>query len=404
LRTKGIETVKEFSEAMRRSREVRFRLSAAVLEGRKPEKGDIRRLELIREALEAIPSGPGGRSLSYDGKSLGLDLSYEIGELHKDLVYLRQGEEALLRHLESIHPGFAVELEAGRDFLAAAPPAFDSFVTDRDGTVNNYCGRYYSSIQSVYNAVFLTRFARRRCGRAVILTSAPLESGGLLEISVVPLGVFVLAGSKGREARDEEGRSHRLPIPSEQQAALNRLNHELTRLIRQPEFEVFGLIGSGLQFKFGQSTVAHQDVHGSIPGELSSRFRQSVLAVVESLDPQGNVFRTEDTGKDLEILLTVHEGEGAGLRDFDKGDGVRYLDRELELGLGRGTSLVCGDTPSDLPMIQAAADAGRRLWSIFVTREAALRERVHAACPRSWFAGEPDVLVALLNELGRKGR
>jgi hypothetical protein len=387
---------------MRRSREVRLRLAVALLRKAAPEEEAIRELESLRRSLGAIPEGPAGRSLSYGGKSLHFDLSYEIGELQKDLVYLREGEEALLRHLAELHPGFHRELESGREFLSAAPPLFDSFVTDRDGTVNNYCGRYYSSIQSVYNAVFLTRFVRRRCRRAVVLTSAPLSDGGLEQVSVMPPGTLVLAGSKGREALDESGRIHRLPIPESQQVALGRLNDELSRLVEQPQFEVFGLIGSGLQFKFGQSTVAHQDVHGSIPEELSRRFRETVLSTLASVDPQGKVFRTEDTGKDLEILLTVEDGSRAGLRDFDKGDGVRYLDGELGLGLARGSGLVCGDTPSDLPMLAAAAEAGGSPWSIFVTREEGLRRQVRAACHRSWFAGEPDVLVVLLNELGRE--
>jgi hypothetical protein len=353
-------------------------------------------------------------------------------------LYLEGGEEALLDRLADNHPGFATELEAGcrflRPFLAAVPQGFRTLVTDRDGTVNNYCGRYYSSIQSAYNAVFLTRFARRCCRRSVILTSAPLAEGGLIDVSVFPPGIFVLAGSKGREALDEQGHRHRLPIPQAQQAALNRLNRGLARLLEQPEFEIFGLVGSGLQFKFGQSTVAHQDVHGSIPEDLSRRFRESVETLILELDPERKFFRTEDTGKDFEILLTVDDtrsAEGAGLeggagtgnstgptggneppdgtgteglRDFDKGDGVRFLDRILGLHLDRGPNLVCGDTPSDLPMVEAAALTSGETWTIFVTRDNGLREAVRAACPRSWFASQPDVLVALLNELGREIR
>ncbi|MBN1838023.1 MAG: hypothetical protein JW820_19350 [Spirochaetales bacterium] len=398
---------------MRASREARVRITEALLEGPGPMAGDLDELRRILDSLEAIPRGPEGRILSYDGKQLSFDLSYEITELHKDLLYLERGEAALLRRLAELHPGFAVELEAGRSFLGAIPSEpgaaalFRSLLTDRDGTVNNYCGRYYSSIQSVYNAVFLTRFARRRCGRSVILSSAPLEGGGLLDVSVVPPGAFVLAGSKGREALDEEGGRHRLPVPAAQQAALDRLNRELERLLERPEFEIFGLIGSGLQLKFGQSTVAHQDVRGSIPEELSRRFRESVQDLILTLDPERKTFRTEDTGKDLEILLTVDarakEGAAGGdLRDFDKGDGIRFLDRELGLGLNQGPNLVCGDTSSDLPMVEAAVQAGGETWAIFVTRDAELRRRLRRTCPRSWCASEPDVLVALLNELGRE--
>jgi hypothetical protein len=95
---------------------------------------------------------------------------------------------------------------------------------------------------------------------------------------------------------------------------------------------------------------------------------------------------------------------GDGLRDFDKGDGVRFLDRTLGLHLDRGPNLVCGDTPSDLPMIEAATRTGGETWSIFITRDNSLREEVRTACPQSWFASKPDILVALLNELGREKR
>lgn len=392
---------------MRLTQEVRVGITGALLEegenaGVGPPGADIEELRRARLLLEQIPRRNGRGSLTYHGKPLFLDLSYEIGELEKDLVYLDRGEDSLLGYLAEMHPELPGELEEGRAFLAGGPPRFHSFVTDRDGTVNNYCGRYYSSVQSAYNAVFLTRFARRRCRRAVILTSAPLQEGGLLRVSVVPAGSFVLAGSKGREALDEGGRLHRMPISVGQRERLEELNQQLAGLVRQPEFEIFGLVGSGLQLKFGQSTVAHQDLHGSIPQDLSRRFREAVYGLIQTLDPQRNTFRTEDTGKDLEILLTVEDGGGKGLRDFDKGDGVRYLDQELGLELATGPNLVCGDTPSDLPMVEAAVRAGGETWSVFVTRDADLRKAVRRACPRSWFVSEPDVLVALLAELGRE--
>ena len=420
LRSERIETLREFSELMRRTRDVRAVITQGLLDGGAPpdpvpEKSDIECLERAKGLLEAIPLEGGRRRLRFNDKSVFVDLSYEIDELAKDLVYLQRGQAALLEYLGELYPRLSAELAEGREFFARAPGRFGCFVTDRDGTVNNYCGRYYSSVQSVYNAVFLTRFARRRCRRSVILTSAPLREGGLVEVSVLPPGGFVLAGSKGREALDEQGRLHRLAISAAEKAALDALNHELARLVERPQFEIFALIGSGLQLKFGQSTVAHQDVNASIPQELSRGFRKAVHELLRRLDPEGTTFHTEDTGKDLEILLTVADRGGA-LRDFDKGDGVRFLDRELGLGLKRGDTLICGDTASDLPMVAAAVEAaseagdgagtqgGTDTWSVFVTQDAALRQAVQAACPRAWFAGRPDVLVTLLNELAKEDR
>lgn len=75
-------------------------------------------------------------------------------------------------------------------------------MSDRDGTVNNYCGRYLSSVQSVYNSVFLTRYAVKKVTNGTILTSAPMENMGLVDIATTSReGVFIYAGSKGRECR-----------------------------------------------------------------------------------------------------------------------------------------------------------------------------------------------------------
>lgn len=67
------------------------------------------------------------------------------------------------------------------------------WVTDRDGTINNYCGRYMSSTQAAYNAICCARFAAICCSRSIVLTSAPLTSPGYVDVSVVPRGLFAVA-------------------------------------------------------------------------------------------------------------------------------------------------------------------------------------------------------------------
>lgn len=417
---------------------------AAVPERRLPA-ADVDSLAAALEALRAIPEETGGRRRrlgvqrggSGEEVPLLLDLSYELGELEKDLFFLRHTEEAFLAYLAGLHPGFAPELEAGVSFLKDLPRV--SFFTDRDGTVNNYCGRYRSSIQSAWNGLFLARFARGRTRHAVLLTSAPLDGGGLLDVSVMPRELFHWAGSRGREILDRRGRRRRLPIEEEKQRRLEALNRSLEELVGRPEFEVFSLIGSGLQRKFGQTTIARQDIHRSVPEPDSRRFLERVTGLVRSLDPRGVFFRIEDTGTDIEIGLTVGErdgggparppeppegtgrGEGGGPpREFDKGDGIVFISGELGLDLERGPNLIAGDTASDVAMVRAAAGAqdvrragasmegdapaGRtpQTWAVFVTRREELRRAVAAACPRAFFVGEPDTLVAMLNRLGKE--
>jgi len=303
--------------------------------------------------------------------------------------------------MSELHPGFQEELKEARAFCAAMSFPLDCLITDRDGTVNNYCGRYLSSVQSIYNAVFLSRFARAAEVRhAVILTSAPLSDGGLEDLTVSPPGTFVLAGSKGREYLDDRGRRGALAIEADKQRQLERLNRRLNELLQDPAYEIFGLIGSGLQFKFGQTTVARQDIYGSIPTPESERFAGVIRELICDIDPEGLYFRVEDTGKDIEVILTV-EGE-SGLKDFDKGDGILFLDSELGLGLDGGGNLICGDTASDIPMVTAAAGKSPDPWTIFVTREENLQEAVRRVSARAHFVSEPDVLVCCLNQLGEE--
>ena len=399
----AIATLPQFYERMRSTRPVRQAVVTAILERTDVPAGSASFLRQALADLEAIPSDSEGQRLRVGeagATEVHVDLGYEVGELRKDIQFLEEGEDAFLAELARRHSRFVDEVAAGRDALAGL--RFQTFVSDRDGTVINYCGRYASSIQSAWNAVFLTRFARARTRRSVVLTSGPLQDVGLVNLAVTPPGAFVYAGSKGRESLDPEGRRRQYAIDPRQQEMLDAFNRRLGALLDEPGHEVFRLIGSGLQHKFGQTTVARQDIHRSVPEDRSNAFLERVRALVRSLDPEGVSFRIEDTGLDVEILLTV-EDEGGGRRDFDKGDGVRFLNDDQKLAMDRGPCLVCGDTSSDVPMLEAALDVAPEVRSVFVTRREDLRERVKSRLPGALFVSEPDALVAILNGLAREG-
>ncbi len=330
-------------------------------------------------------------------KELSLDMSYEIAELEKDIVYLEGGDEALFDHLAGIHDGFADEVDRTMGYLADLTRHL--FVTDRDGTVNNYCARYRTSVQSVYNAVYLTNYARNRALTSVIVTSAPLEPDGIIEVMTVPRHAFVVAGSKGREFRDVEGHRHELPIPHEQQKAMDRLNQELKELLERNANRRFRDIGSGLQRKYGQTAVSYQDVSESIEQEESEAFRRRVVDVVRSFDPEARTFHIEDTGYDLEIILSVDDS-GETSRDFDKSDGVRFIDTEIDLGLDRSPALVCGDTSSDVAMLRWVVENSPASRAVLVSTDNRLIEDTRAAVPDLLIVSTPDVLVASLGRLG----
>jgi len=153
------------------------------------------------------------------------------------------------------------------------------------------------------------------------------------------------------------------------------------------------LIGSGLQYKFGQTTIARQDVSSSIPELKSTAFLIKVENLLKRLDPDNQYFRIEDTGLDIEIILTVSDSGSDSLKDFDKGDGLSFLNTELSLNLSDGKTLICGDTFSDLAMVKKSIEITGTTIAIFVTTDEKLKKELSRICPKSILVSSPDVLV-----------
>lgn len=397
-----VQTLEQFYELMHRTAETRRSVVDRVL--RSESTGEP--AGTLKEALQALQGIPRGASspkanglyrLSHGKRDLYLELTYEIEELERDIRYLEGGEDALLGYLNERNAHFHEEVRTLASALGGV--RFKNLITDRDGTVNNYCGRYRSSVQPAYNAVFLARYAGQ-VRTPVLLTSAPLRDFGLVDISVLPEGSVVYAGSKGREYLTRRCEYRTYPIDREKQEMLDRLNRRLEKLLSAPEYQVYGLIGSGLQFKFGQTTISRQDINHSIPDQESVLFLNVVRNLVRDLDPGRRYFRIEDTGMDIEIILTIEDpGRPGELKDFDKGDGIRFLDRELGMELSQGPNLVCGDTRSDIQMVRASMAATNDTWSVFVSDDQRLRETLRKECPHPLFVSSPDVLVTALGSL-----
>ncbi len=393
-------TLSQFYGLMRRTRDTRARMVLDYMQSGSVQPPDLELLRAAMAALQGLPRRSGKTLLLLEGEDvIATDLRYETLELEKDIFYFSHGEENFLCHLEGLHAGFAGEVSEIMNGLGEG--SFRNFLSDRDGTVNDYCSRYASSIQSAYNAIFLTRFAKTHAKNPVLLTSAPLEFGGIRDVATVPDGTFIFAGSKGREYFSLNGERGESAIPLQQRSVLERLKERLNGMLLEQKNSRFALIGSGFQQKFGQITVARQDINRSITSSDSDRWLERIRETVAEIDPRGEDLRIEDTCLDVEIMLTVTDERGQSLREFDKGDGLRFLDRELGLGIAQGRNLVCGDTTADLPMVQAC---GPDTISIFVTTDPAFRRKLKEAAPQILFASHPDVLVTALNSLASSGR
>lgn len=390
-------TLKQFYDLMAKTRDLRLQIVENIFNNRPITSTCIDSLANAHASLVNISLEQKKRILVTSGsKKIKVDLTYEITELEKDIFYLENGEPAFIEYLEKMHSDFRMHLDIG--VIKLKGMQFNCFMTDRDGTINNYCGRYRSSVQSVYNSVFITRFAKKRTVCPIILTSAPLENFGIVDVSVNPEKTLIYAASKGREFIDLTGKRRYCHIDGQKQILLDKLNQRLSDLVKDPSFEKFSLIGSGLQLKFGQTTIARQNITNSISEDESDAFLKKIREIVFELDPKRKNFIIEDTGLDIEIILTI-EASQCGVKDFDKADAVKYLNSELNFDMTKGPHLVCGDTSSDIPMIKAFLDKTSDTWSIFVTKDNELAEKVKYICPNSVIVPEPDMLVAILSFL-----
>jgi len=391
-----MKTLKEFYNLISATINPRRAIVASILKNSSPSDHDI---DLLKKTLITLSSSTDKKyntSLQLDEtRSIELNLDYEITELEKDLLFIEKGEDALLNHMRLHHPHFDKQIQQTADQLKDIH--FHSMITDRDGTINNYCGRYLSSIQSIYNAVFITRFAHT-INQPCILTSAPLADRGLIDISTTAPHDFILAGSKGREALTRRGKKIYYEGDPQQTAKHVELNHLIKNLVKQPPYEKFTYIGSGLQIKFGQTALARQDISESIDEQESLALLEHIKKLVHTLDPKKEYFRIEDTGKDIEIHLTI--GDGDALKDFDKGDGITFLNQAAQLQIEKGPALICGDTFSDAPMISATQPL-TETHTIFVTTDPKLINHVHELDPQALILDSPDTLVAAMNTLAQ---
>lgn len=385
--------VAEFDQLMNESVVIRRTMVGYYLINMmKPTQFDF--LTRISDVLRKAPRDQNGLlQLHHEqGRSVLMNDEYETRELEKDIFFFEHGEAEFRTYLSQLHPGFGEELKQLCDFLGSEP--YDAFFTDRDGTVNNYCGRYRSSVQSAYNAIYLSRFGKTVRQTPVILTSAPLMETGIRELSVFPEAIYVLAGSKGGEYSSPEGAPFSREIPEQLAAAMELLSTSIEGLLEQPHNQIFTQIGSGLQKKLGEITLAHQDVFDSIPDEDSQQLVSAVHSIVADLNAQGHHILVEDTGKDLELIPTHGDRKG-----FNKGDGLAFLVNELDLQIAGKRILVCGDTASDLSMVEAAMAMGGDVSAVFVTSDTDLRQNVYDTGARCEFVSTPDVLVAGLDRV-----
>eukprot|EP01060_Flectonema_neradi_P001291 TRINITY_DN1075_c0_g1_i1.p1 TRINITY_DN1075_c0_g1~~TRINITY_DN1075_c0_g1_i1.p1 ORF type:complete len:1432 (+),score=336.45 TRINITY_DN1075_c0_g1_i1:54-4298(+) len=414
----ALTSLKDFYNLMCRTQVIRSDIVQRIFDNEPINVSLIDALRYARNRLATVPVSEGKYVLDIDAdaQELMLDLNYEVNELNRDLLYLTEGEDAIFERMERQYRDWKAIMEDGLEFFNfLKSEKLSTWLTDRDGTTNLYCGRYMSSIQSVYNSVWVSSFAKHCSRQSAFITSAPLgggaqniesslvaaENAGIISVSVNPPGLFIYGASKGRECLDVDQRVRRFAMTQSDAALITAVTKELSLMLKKPRWQKFAFIGSAMQVKFGEVVIARQDVSHSISSPESASLIEEVRSVVNRVDPSGENLTIHDTGLDLEITLAK-----SGKTAFSKGDGVKYLNKELSMGITptSGTILVSGDTSSDLPMLEAAIATGdpSNVFAMFVTENKSLADRVRALCPRSLIVPTADHLVGILRNVAKQ--
>ena len=154
-----ITTIKDFYQEMNSLKKTRELILNLLIQDKKPPKKLIDSLNSHLKRLKSIKKENGNFILVSNQINLSFKLYYEISELEKDIIFLKKGEKALLEYFKKIHKNFKKQSQKLINYIKNQK--IDLLITDRDGTINNYCETYLSSIQSVYNAFIIYIFSEK---------------------------------------------------------------------------------------------------------------------------------------------------------------------------------------------------------------------------------------------------
>ncbi|VDM40793.1 unnamed protein product [Toxocara canis] len=400
IRPSELKLLADFYQLMEKTCQVRRQIAERVLKGIaiRPHFGVS--LENAKSSLEnsclsgthklVLETASGGDDSDGSGGNLSakFDVTNELEELDKDLAFLQfiqsdeiNNVEQFVATLGRFHPSgpdaFKEEVEKAFSLLSEGDH-FHYLFTDRDGTLKSYSCSYPASIQPAYSAVIQAQFARRCAQFCAIVTTSPLMHIGILNVSTMPEGYYAYGASAGREWYMNPAMQFKDDtINEEDLALLNSVFERMEELLEQPEYRNFTWIGSGLQKHYGHITIARQDVNNSVPKHRSALLYEAVSKIVNEVDPTGSTLTVRESDYDLKIFT---KAKLSG-RIFNKGHGIRLIERKMGLKMNEGRILVCGDSETDLPMLEEClACSPKNVFTIWVTSNPQLQEKVQSSC------------------------
>ncbi len=389
-----LETLDAFTALMARTVSARRQAAAAILAGRSVPPEAPALLSQALAGLEEAEDRDGLAELeAAEDQTLSLDLAEETRQLENDLIYLEDGREALFRHLAKRHHAFRDAVKRG--LRAISGHGVNILLGDFDGAIRGPNQRFATAAQPAWNAVAWSRFAMARAKRPLLWTQGPMAGPGLLDLASLPPRTFAYAASLGRQYQDAEGRQGAVPLSLEKATLLESINARLAMLLADPTWRAFAFVGSGLQFRRGETVIARQDVRGSVDADDSLALLEHVHDIVDAVDPQREHFRVEDDGHDVAVAPTVAQADV--WRDFSATDGLRAVDAALGLDLAQGPHLLCCGGASGLALLEALVGLGPQVHCLFVTDRDDLARRARQACAQAAVVAHPDIAAAVLS-------
>ncbi len=385
---KEVKTLKDFYSVISDLRKTKSELVKEYLQKKVSDK-KIKKLKKIYSVLKNTPksSKKDRYLLEHKGEKILVCLKYELTELEKDIIFLEKGEDALIDYFKKSNKNF--EKENRKIISKFKKTKFNFFITDRDGTINNYCGRYLSSVQSVYNSIFLLRFLNKKTKQGIIMSSGPLKE--LLKLDITPKNNFIYAGSKGREIYFK-GKKIKQKIPKEYKKILKKVSNKIGKLLSENKYSKFKYVGSGFQNKLGEITIARQTAFETISKKNSFDFLMRIKNIIQEVDKENKYLYLNDTGKDIEIGLKQKKSS------FNKGQGIKFIEEKLDFNFSKGNILLAGDTESDVFLIKEIQNKNPNAKYVFITKDKSLKKKVKNKLKRGAFISNPDVFISSLNK------
>ncbi|KAL1239895.1 Trehalose-phosphatase [Trichinella spiralis] len=412
----NMKTVDSFSTVMQTLCEIRREITTKLLNKEKVPEKLVTAIENIKNAIEAKMNPKHSITLALDtGMEMQFNVRDELAGLEKDLKFLQyvqsgfKSADSFLDFLASSHPhgkkrfyNEVAQLEYM--LMRRVTDGLDVFITDWDGTYKTYCCNYRTSVQPAYSAYWLSLFAKKCAPMSAVLTAGPLRDFGILDLIAVPAekSGIIFGGSWGREWLIKGKRMvNKSYFCAASEIQLKDLATKLSDMINaKPEYHRFLFTGSGFQKKVDRVTIGVQTVKNDVSEEEINAFLDSVNQVVQELDPHSEIFVQHKERLDIEIILkTTTQGT------WSKAEGIKYLLDMLEIPASNRSIWICGDTVSDLPMVQYAIQANRAGTIVtFVSPPAEVMQfLVETARPDGYcIVGCPEVIHVAMARVLRK--